>query len=100
MTLERVFGGEDATALTYWLLKQSHELVLASYLKINSAYMAPASTNQDEVVEELPVSADCAEYTEWMREALVDEPGDDAVGEVDTLSYPITQLPQMRSKSR
>ncbi len=96
MTLERVFGAEDATALTYWLLKQSHELVLASYLKINAAYMAPAPTNQDEVVEELPVGADCAEYTEWMREALVDEPGDDAEGEIASLSYPITQLPQMR----
>lgn len=96
MTIESVFGKDDTLVLSYWLLKQAHERVVASYLKISSDHLSrkPRGTSPEPVKEAeiYPYS----EYTAWIREAQDEDSLPDIENSEVTVGWPSIQIPQMR----
>lgn len=89
MTLQRVFGPQTSLALTYWLLKQVHPLVVADYLKIRDYYLDRRSNNCPGVPEEDVGSDQLATYVPWVEEALN-----------DSLDHGITDSDENKSEAR
>ena len=98
MTLEAVFGEDDGLLLTYWFLKQARERVLASYLKINSAYLARAAgaAKESNPNDEDASDNDYSEYTAWVREAQETVRGASPEENERIEAQEAAQIPQMR----
>ena len=94
MTLERLFGEEDGTLLTYWLLKQAHERVVVSYLKINRDYLDKKTGQSTQDAIEETEENEYLQYVEWVQEAQ--EPKTAEALHVESNDAQGIQIPQMR----
>lgn len=104
ITLEHLFGARDGCRIAYWLLKAAHDLVVPSYLKISSEYMAQraarfanaaspvVATDQPDVAE---ASVEEPDYSDWLFECATQAPPSVTDSENPDMGT-VPRLPQMR----
>ncbi|MBP2667059.1 MAG: hypothetical protein H6Q76_2039 [Firmicutes bacterium] len=97
MSLQRVFGRHTSLALTYWLLKQVHPLVVADYLKIRDYYLDRRNNISPDASEEYVGSEQSATYVPWIEEAQRNSLGNEVTdSDVNRSEAGEELLPQMR----